>query len=180
VANQSKIDNRKSTIGLALLLAAGCVAPRRTTAPPADPVTLDDAAFMHYLAAVPTVTVAEGSRAVLVLVGPTPNWPSYEAQADRLRQFGAVRDEWQLRPDQTLDHGTLAFMLVAACDVPRGVNERLADATGLGDRRYALKTCIDRQLLPYHLPQDPVAGGELVAALAKAENLPLRSTVKTP
>ncbi len=174
------MDSVPAILAALLMTAVGCVAPQRTFTPPADPATLDDSAFLHYLAAVPTVTVAEGARAVLLLTGPTANQPNYDAQYDRLRRLNAVRDEWKLTPDQTLDHGTLAFMLTAVCETPRGVNERLAAWTGLGDRRYAQKTCIDRGLLPYRLPHDPVTGGELVSALRKAETLALRPPLSAP
>jgi hypothetical protein len=157
-----------------MLVVSGCTAPRRTYTPPVDPSSLDDATFLHYLAAAPTVTVAEGARGVLLLIGPTSNWPHEDDRTDRLRHLGAIRDEWAIEPDQTLDKGTLAYMLTVVVKTPPSVNESAAALTGLGDRRYALKTCIDVGLLPYGLPHDAVTGGELVSAIRKAENVKLR------
>jgi len=153
--------------GLGVL--ASCSAPRRTFEPAQDPSTLDDTAFVHYLASVPMVTVGEGSRAVLLLIGPTTQWPTPQQQTGELQDRGAIRATRRLEPDATLDKGTLAYMLRTVCHVPRSLNEVLVAPTGLGDRRYALRTCIDEGLLPYGLPNDPVTGGELLSALTRAE-----------
>ena len=76
-----------------------------------------------------------------------------------------------LTPDSVLDKGTLAFMLRCVCELPRGVNEVvLVDGLGVGDRRYALKTCIYEGLMPYGQARDPVTGGEVVSALTAAED----------
>jgi hypothetical protein len=151
------------------VVLAGCSAPHRTYQPPQDPSALDDTALLHYLAAVPTVTVAEGVRAVGLLLDPTPGPASFDDQRRRLEEVGALKPGWGLAPDETLEKGTLAFMLSVVCKTPRSLNESAASLTNLGDRRYALKTCIDEGLLPYGLPHDPVTGGELLSALSRAE-----------
>ncbi len=175
--HKSAIGNWQLAIGVTLL-AMGCTAPRRTLTAPADPAVLDDAAFLHYLASVPTVTVGEGGRGVLLLLGPTTDWPSVEEQTAKLREAGALKDDWGLKPDDTLDKGTLSYMLTAILQTPPSVNEKLATITGLGDRRYALKNCIDLGLLPYGLPHEAVTGGELLTALRKAETMALRNPVR--
>jgi hypothetical protein len=174
---QSAIDNRQFApvvVGVFLLMAPGlvligCSAPHRTYQPPQDPSALDDTAFLHYLATVPTVTVAEGVRAVGLLLDPTPGPASFDDQRCRLKKVGALKPGWALAPEETLEKGTLAFMLSVVCKTPRSLNESAATLTNLGDRRYALKTCIDEGLLPYGLPHDPVTGGELLSALSRAE-----------
>ena len=150
-------------------LSVGCVMPQRSFQPSHDPDTLNDAVFIHYLATVPVVTVAEGARAVLLIVGSTEQWPTFDQQWDELSRRRAVVSTWRLRPGRILDKATLAYMLRTLCDLPRSLNETLASATGLGDRRYALRTCIDRGLLPYGRPHDPVTGGELLSALTRAQ-----------
>ena len=174
---QSTIENRQfgaSVVCVSLLLGsivvlAGCTAPHRTYQPPQDPSALDDTAFLHYLATVPTVTVAEGVRAVGLLLDPTPGLASFDDQRCRLERLGALKPGWALAPEETLEKGTLAFMLSVVCKTPRSLNESAATLTNLGNRRYALKTCIDEGLLPYGLPHDPVTGGELLSALSRAE-----------
>jgi hypothetical protein len=145
------------------------VAPRRTFTPPLDVAALDDTGFLHYLATVPTVTVDEGFRAVLLLESEAPQAATFDERLDLLCGRAAVRREWHLEPDQTLDQGTLAYILTKTCRTPRSLCERLAAPSGLGDRRYALKTCVDEGLLAYALPHDPVSGGQLLAALTRTE-----------
>jgi len=151
------------------LVLIGCSAPHRTYQPPQAPSALNDTAFLHYLATVPTVTVAEGVRAVGLLLDPTPGPASFDDQRRRLEKVGALKPGWALVPEETLEKGTLAFMLSVVCKTPRSLHESAATLTSLGDRRYALKTCIDEGLLPYGLSHDPVTGGELLSALSRAE-----------
>ncbi len=150
---------------------AGCTLPHRTVEPERSPARLDDVEFVHYLAAAPTVTVEEGARAVLLLTGPTSRWPTFADQRAELARVGAFKERWGLHAEDTLDKGTLAFMLGTICRLPRGLNEVLATWTALGDRRYALRTCVDRGLLAYGLPHEAVAGGELLSALTRAEQI---------
>jgi len=173
----SRRRNRQLEIGnwklglcaVGCLLACGCSAPRRTFAPPVDPGTLDDSAFLHYLAGVPAVTVDEGFRAVLLLDVDKVEAPTFRDRVGVLIDRGAVKAAWGLDADQTLDHGTLAHILTVVCETPRSVSESLASRAGWGDRRYALKTCVAEGLLPYALPHNAVTGGELMAALTRAE-----------
>ena len=185
---QSAIGNWQYTrlaVHASIMLAfgaifVGCTAPHRTYQPPLDPSALDDTAFLHYLATVPTVTVAEGVRAVGLLLDPTPTPASYDDQRRRLEAVGALKPGWALDPNETLDKGTLAHMLTLICKTPRSLNETAAAVTKLGDRRYALKTCIDEGLLPYGLPHDPVTGGELLSALSKADRYTVVAKINKP
>ncbi|MBI3832711.1 MAG: hypothetical protein HY287_00090 [Planctomycetes bacterium] len=152
-----------------IAMIAGCSLPHRSFTPPADPATMNDVTFIHYLSTVPTVTVSEAARATLLLVGETKQWPSFDEQWNELRRRGAVRDAWKMSPDDTLNKGTLAFMLLHVAKLPRGVTNVMADATGVGDRRYALKACIDAEILPYSTEHQPVTGGELVTAIRRLE-----------
>ena len=157
-----------SALLVALACASGCVSPRRAFTPAVDPATLDDVTFLHYLATVPVATVDEGCRAVLMLRDGGGS-RTRESRRDRLIDLGALKATWSLAPDQILNKGTLAYMLRTICNMPRGLNETLAMRTGLGDRRYAIRTCAREGVLSYGLPHEPVTGGELVAAIAKAD-----------
>ena len=143
--------------------------PQRTYQPERDPAVLDDVSFLHYLATVPVVSVDEGLRAVLMLAGTGKDAATYEQRYEALLERGAIKRSWDLNADQILGKGTLAYLLRTVCELPRSVDEILASRTGLGERRYALKTCIDERLIPYGLAHEPVAGGELLSALANAE-----------
>jgi hypothetical protein len=149
------------------MLLAGCSLPRRSFEPAGNPDELDDTRFLHYLASMPVVTVDEGARAVLMLVGDTGNWSTPSARWSELMNRGAVRSDWRLDPGDTLDMGTLAFMISRVADVPRGVNSAWSRAIGMGERRYALRACIAAGVLPQSRAGDPVRGGVLVTALTK-------------
>ncbi|GAF69285.1 unnamed protein product, partial [marine sediment metagenome] len=130
--------------------------PRRTFQPEQDEASLDDVSFLHYLATVPVVTVDEGMRAVLLLTGDSTQWPTFEKRYEELRGRGAVKAAWRLRSGRILDKGTLAYMLRTVCSGARSLNEILASKTGIGDRRYALKACVDEGVLPHGLAHEPV------------------------
>lgn len=155
-------------LALAMLLAAGCTAPRRSFTPDVDPSALSDAAFLHYLRTAPVVTVDEGFRAVLMLNDREP-FDTFELRFAHLQRTGAVRAEWIASPEQTLDMGTLAHLLMRMADVPPSLNDRIARRTGIGQRRYALRTCTDAGLLPHARPTDLVTGGQLLAAITRAQ-----------
>lgn len=150
-------------------LVGGCAAPQRAFSPAQDPATLDDVSFLHYLATVPVVSVDEGMRAVLLLTDSPARHKTFEQRFQALHEHGAAKKAWKLAADQILDYGTLAFMLRVTGELPPSLNERLASVTGLGDRRYALKTCIYEGLLPHGLSGQPVTGGELLSALTEFE-----------
>ncbi len=152
-----------------MVLDNGCTMPRRTFQPEQDEASLDDVSFLHYLATMPVVTVDEGMRAVLLLTGDSTQWPTFEKRYEELRGRGAVKAAWRLRSGRILDKGTLAYMLRTVCDGAPSLNEILASKTGLGDRRYALKACVDEGVLLYGLSHEPVTGGELLSALTKVE-----------
>lgn len=154
---------------VSVALATGCTQPRRSFQPTVDPDALDDISFVHYLATVPVVTVDEGLRAVLQLTDANARSMTYSERSVTLQRRGAIKASWYLQADRILDKGTLGYMLRNICSLPRGFAEALADKTGLGDRRYALKTCIDAGVLPYGVPHAPVTGGELLSALTVAE-----------
>lgn len=167
-------------LAAASLTATGCALPRRTFQPQVDPGTLDDVAFLHYLATVPVVTVDEGTRAVLMLIDSNAGRMTFNERSIVLQRMGAVKAAWRLGPRQILDKGTLAYMLRTIGQWPRGLAEVLAAATGWGDRRYALKTCVDAGWIAYGLPHDPVTGGELLSALTAAEPKLPSSNLKLP
>lgn len=162
-----------------VIVAAGC-SQTRSYEPPVDPHTLDETQYVHYLASVPLVTYEEGCRALVILMEGKDRFSSHEEREAFLRSAGVVRESWKLSPEKTLDTGTLAFMLAAACDVPPTVDTILLGSWGLGDRRYALRQMVDEGLLSPAPDYKPVAGGDLVMALAHAEDYMARSGKTAP
>ena len=173
---QFSIFNPKWIRTILLVLAAGhfaylgCSAPRRTWVPPQSAEQFDDTSFLHYLALAPVATVDEGARAVLMLIGPTDPGATFEQRWGELERLGAARSSWGCASGDTLEKGTLAYLLARICELPLGPVDWASASAGLGDRRYALRSCAYHGLLTYGLPQDPVTGGELLSALTAAES----------
>ncbi len=165
------------TIGL---LAGGCALPKRTYQPSVDPARLDDVRFLHYLATVPAVTVDEGMRGVLMLGDTNVSSMTFPERSAALQRQGAIRAAWGLERDRILDQGTLAHMLCAMCALPLSINQKLATRIQMGERRYALKVCIDGGLMPYGLPHAPVSGGALLSSLTAAGRRIAIQTSETP
>lgn len=174
--SRSWVTCRVWFVCLVLAGSAGCQAPQRTWKLGRDPDTMNATTFLHYLAATPVVSVDEGMRAVLMLTDEGSRFPTYERRREELLRRSAIKPQWKLQADQVLDKGTLAHMLRVACQLPRSVNERLFSPLNLGDRRYALHSCVHAGLLGYSLPSEPVRGGELLSAMTAAEQYLSRRT----
>ena len=157
-------------LATAALIVAGCAAPRRSYEPEQDVSALSDVLFLHYLATVPVVTVDEGFRAVLMLVDTPEDVSTFPARRAVLAHMGAIKPAWELEPEQVLNKGTLAHMVRTVCGLPPGLNELWLSPLGLGDRRYALKTCVYVGVMSSGLSYAPVTGGELLSVITKVES----------
>ncbi|RJP36533.1 MAG: hypothetical protein C4547_07225 [Phycisphaerales bacterium] len=166
------------------LLAPACARPERTWQPPQDPAAFDDTTFLHYLTTVPWATNGETVRAILLLdetarpvepsdlnravpaneVLPT----SFSDRVAALSARGAVRAVWRLRENELVDRGTVAYMIRHVCRLSPSINERLFGSWGVGERRFALQTCVDAGLIDYGPAHEPVSGGELLAIITRA------------
>lgn len=154
----------------------GCAYSRQYE-PSVDPNTLSDVQFVHYLVTVPVVTVEEGCRAVMIAADGEDSFSDHGERYAAMEQRGLVRAAWKLEGQQVLDTGTLAFMLSKVCSLPPSVNSVLLGSWGLGDRRYALKQAVRYNLIRYAPPYKSVTGGEMVAALASADEYMARHGV---
>jgi len=155
-------------VALALGCGGGCATPKRTFQPAQDPNTLNEIEFVHYLAALPTVSMDEAYQAMLLLADGENSATDFDQRRSILVSRGVVRESWGLGLDDVLDKGTLAYMIVKTCKLSGGVNDALLGSWGLGDRRYALRTAIWHEMMPYGVPYHAVTGGELLAAITTA------------
>jgi hypothetical protein len=161
---------RRNVLTLAALglVVGGCATPTRTFQPAQDHNTLNEIQFVHYLSTLPTVSMDEAYHALLLLADGNDGGRNFADREAALLERGVVRKAWGLQADDTLDQGTLAYMIVKTCRVPGGLNDALLGSWGLGDRRYALRTATWNDLLPYSVPYRTVTGGELLTAISKA------------
>ncbi len=166
---------------LAVALAAGCESTPSTTGGMAetrpaavesrvDPSDLDDMSFLHdYLVKRPTVTVDDGYRAMLILANGRCDARTFEQREAALEQRGIARPAWNLRPDQKLDKGTVAYMACVIMKIRGGVNRVIFGSWGPGDRRYALRELVYREMMADSPAYRYITGAELVALLGKAD-----------
>ncbi len=153
----------------ATLVLIGCGRPIRTWLPDVDHRELDSTAFLHYLSTVPWATVEEATRAVLLLADGEERFADHEDRLAELARRRAIKPVWIESGDQLLDRGTLAYMLRRVCRIPPSTNEIVLGRWGVGDRRYALKTCVDAGILSHGSGKKRVSGGELLGAISRAD-----------
>ncbi len=159
----------------------GCAPELRRWAPPQSPDTLDDAAFLHYLAEAPTASVDEGLRAVLLLVDPEGKPSTPEARMQTALDRGLIVSAWRLKSEHVLTRGILAHMICRACGVGTDLASAITAPIGLSDRRYAVRACADERLLVYGSPDGRIRGGELLDVVSRADAyLERRGSVRPP
>jgi len=156
-------------VAMVCLMVSGCAvtAPRGRI----DPASLADAEFLNYLADRSLVSTDEAYRAVLILADGQDGRASFEQRESELQGRDIARSAWALGPDQAVDKGAVAFMVMQACQIKGGLNTRLLGSWGLGDRRYAFRELRFAGLLPEQAGVDHelMTGGELVGLLHKAD-----------
>lgn len=148
---------------------AGCAGMPKASAP-VDPGTLDDMAFVHeYLASQATVSTDEAYRAMLILADGHDASKTFDERRARLEQEGIARAAWNLRADQCIDKGSVAYMVCRILKIRGGVNSLVFGSWGPGDRRYALRELVYRKMMADAPAYRYIAGAELAALLRKAD-----------
>jgi len=168
------VPRRATATLLALAVACcfvGACAGPRPTQPPVDPGTLSDDAFQAYLAEVDVVTVDEAYRAMLVLADGEDTCKTFEERKQKLESRGIARAQWNLQPDVVVDAGSVAYMICRICKIQGGVCFNLFGRPGLGDRRYALRELIYREMLDDTVDYQYMSGAVMVGLMAKADAL---------
>ncbi|MBN1490664.1 MAG: hypothetical protein JXA69_12165 [Phycisphaerae bacterium] len=154
-----------------LMVAAvgGCAGPRATP-PSIDPQTLDDMSFMHdYLVTQPTVTVDEAYRAILILADGEDPHETFDARRADLEARGITRPAWKLQADHCIDKGSAAYMVCVVLKIQGGLNRVIFGSWGLGDRRYALRELVYRELMADAPAYRYITGAELAGLMRKAD-----------
>lgn len=157
-------------LAAAAATSAGCAGPRLST-PPADPSGLSDAAFQGYLAEIDLVTTDEAYRAMLILADGEDPSDGFEQRRQTLESRGIAKAAWDLHPDNVIDAGSVAYMVCRICRISGGVDMHLLGSVGLGDRRYALKELIYREMITDAVDYQYVTGAALYALMRKADAL---------
>jgi hypothetical protein len=140
--------------------------------PERDPATLPDECFQAYLADVDLVTVDEAYRAMLILADGEDPGKTFDERREKLVARGIAKAEWDLQPENVIDSGSVAYMICQICRIQGGVNMNLFSRVGLGDRRYALRELIYREMIPEDVVNyQYLTGAAMIAMMAKADEL---------
>ncbi len=153
-----------------LTLSVACAGPRPTQ-PHVNADMLDNDGFQFYLNEVDLVTVDEAYRAILILADGEDTSENFAERAQKLESREIVRAAWELQPDHVIDSGSVAFMVCRICELPGGLNARLLSPTGLGDRRYALRELVYREMIDDSVDYQYMTGTALFALMRKADQL---------
>jgi hypothetical protein len=132
---------------------------------------LADEGFQAYLAEAELVTVEEAYRAMLILADGEDSSTSFEQRRELLESRGILRPEWNLQPQNVIDVGSVAYMVCRVCQIRGGVNCRLFGSWGLGDRRYALRELLYREMIDRTVDYQYMTGAAMITVLAKADEL---------
>jgi hypothetical protein len=139
--------------------------------PEVAPGELSNEGFQAYLADAHLVTVDEAYRAMLILADGFEAHGSFEERREALESRGIARAAWKLRPQNVVDAGSVAYMVCRICRIRGGVNCNLFGRWGLGDRRYALRELLYREMIDDTVDYQHITGPALAAVMAKADEL---------
>jgi len=152
------------------ITSAGCAGPRKT-APTVDASTLSDEGFQAYLATVDVVTVDEAYRAILILADGQDTSKTFDERKEKLESRGIARTAWSLKPQNVVDTGSIAYMICKICKFAGGIDMNVFGTLGIGDRRYALRELIYREMVMDTVAYQYVTGASLVAVMGKADSI---------
>lgn len=158
---------------LALGLGAsitGCAGPRQEH-PDVKPADLSDEGFQAYLAELNLVTVDEAYRAMAILADGEDGSKDFEERKQKLESRGIARSAWNLQPENVIDSGSVAYMICRICKIRGGVNATLFGSWGMGDRRYALRELIYREMIDESVDYQYMTGAALYGLMSKADDL---------
>lgn len=149
---------------------SGCAQPRQGE-PETDPSQLSDDGFQVYIARAPLITVDEAYRAMLILADGEDTSKTFDERREKLESRGIAKAAWRLQAENVIDAGSLAYMVCRICKISGGINATLFGSWGLGDRRYALRELIYRQMVDEMIDYQYVTGADLHGLMRKADGL---------
>ena len=151
-------------------LAPGCTAPRQEQ-PAVNAAELSDEGFQAYVAELNLVTVDEAYRAMLILADGQDGSKDFEERKAKLESRGIARAAWRLEPENVIDSGSVAYMICKICQIKGGVNMNLFGSWGLGDRRYALRELVYREMIDESVDYQFMTGAILYGLMREADEL---------
>jgi len=142
--------------------------------------TADELDFIDCMAGQAKCSFGQAVRAVAMFIDPQAAGTDFSQNYAFLAERGVVRPAWAICPEEWIDRGTLSYMLYQAMGLRGGVNMVLFGSWGLGERRYAYRELLYRNLVQEGVDYGYVSGPELIATLGKVDNLMLETGRYTP
>ncbi|MCB9850556.1 MAG: hypothetical protein H6817_07610 [Phycisphaerales bacterium] len=152
------------------VVAVGGCSQQRQFQPTVAPEQMSDIQFVHYLETIPVATFGEGCRAMVIAADGSDPYDDHATRYAELVRRGWVRDAWGLNENDVLDIGTMCYMTSEVCHLKPSVCSTLLGSWGLGDRRYAIRQCVDARIIGHAPAYKPVTGGALVWTMGRAED----------
>jgi hypothetical protein len=149
---------------------SGCTGPRQEQ-PSVNAAELSDEGFQAYIAEVNLITVDEAYRAMLILADGQDGSSGFEERKTKLESRGIAREAWKLQPENVIDSGSVAYMICKICQIKGGVNMHLFGSWGLGDRRYALRELVYREMIDDSVDYQFMTGAVLYGLMREADEL---------
>lgn len=131
----------------------------------------DEIEFFDRLTRQPKCTVADAIRAVCILAEGKDIGRSFSERYNYLKNKGIVKDKWQLRPDDMIDRGSLAYMLCKIAGIKGGIDMFIfGKILQIGERRYAYRELVYRRLMDNKkVDYSYVSGPELTTIIGKVD-----------
>jgi hypothetical protein len=115
------------------------------------------------------VTVDEAYRAMLILADGQDTSKTFEERKAKLEERGVARSAWNLHPENVVDIGSVSYMICRICKIRGGIDMNTFGAIGIGDRRYATRELIYRDMIEDVVDYSYVTGARMVGILGKAD-----------
>lgn len=153
-----------------LLAAAGCTQLSRPEQAEQGERCAPEVFLHEHLQHEPAVTVTEAYRAIIMLSEGDDRFGSFGEREAWLLEHQIVRPEWRLQRANCIDRGSVAYMILRVLKIRGGVNMRILGRAGIGDRRYAVRELVYRDIMPESPPYRFLTGSELVDVVARADD----------
>jgi hypothetical protein len=154
---------------VAAVLSTGCVRPLQVEQADAGE-KIDADTFLHeHLQKQAAVTVAEAYRAMVILATGDDQLTTFEERKAYLEEQDIARPAWNLKREQHIDRGAVAYMVTRIIELKGGLNRETFGRLGVGDRRYALRELIYRDMIRDAPDYQFITGGEMVHLMGKGD-----------
>jgi hypothetical protein len=169
-------------ISFALVGLCSCQSSSKTPAQAIDPASMEqasgpgrDSAELAYALANKTwCSNDDAASLILLLADGQDAYPDFDRRRAALASQGIMTAAWNLRADEPVTKGTLAYMLCRTLKIEGGLMYRLAPC-----RRYAYREVVYQGLMMRGGEDEPLTGPEVVGIMSRAGQLKAGQALRT-